>query len=623
MKNHKSEKRALADSTHLEPKNQAETKKEREEEKQKDISAGLEVIYGSAQVDFSKIDKAQSRITTLLFGSVLILSLLAATAWGGFFAYSKFFNANEDEYFDLSLTVPEELISGSTAEIIVNLKNPTTVPLAALLIDVNLPSGFVLQTTSTEPTDKDKLIWNIGELAGLAEQTITIQGIWIAATPSETPVQAYASFRPANFNADFEDIAVGYITTLQSVITTKLEGPTESSPGENLTYSLVLENSGVNDLKNIQIDLDLPRGFYIESSEPALSPGQQAVWKIPTLEPSTPQTITFSGSYAADVEGFAYIDATVSIIQNEHVLIQNTAQAYTDILASDFSVTLAGGGSSEKTTVDMAGTLRLSIAYQNTGEDNLENVSLLLDFQATDSIPVNWSQASLAGGQLTQDGIRWSASSIGSLAPAQTGLLNLSFPIDDALGVGDADSFTASVAATTEHGIVRSSVITIYINTQAKITTEARYFDETGTALGSGAMPPKVGETTVYRLRFNLENSLHALSDLRLSATLPPAVIWLNQSGADTGQISFDTDGKTITWSVSSLPVETTSISAYADVSITPTADDIDTFVKLLSTTSLSAQDTVSGQTITRSSPALTTDLEFDDYAAGKGIVIE
>jgi len=153
MKNHKSEKRALADSTHLEPKNQAETKKEREEEKQKDISAGLEVIYGSAQVDFSKIDKAQSRITTLLFGSVLILSLLAATAWGGFFAYSKFFNANEDEYFDLSLTVPEELISGSTAEIIVNLKNPTTVPLAALLIDVNLPSGFVLQTTSTEPTD--------------------------------------------------------------------------------------------------------------------------------------------------------------------------------------------------------------------------------------------------------------------------------------------------------------------------------------------------------------------------------------------------------------------------------------------------------------------------------------
>lgn len=591
--------------------------------KQKEIEEGLQAIYGHGDVDFTKIEKAQSRLTSVLFASVLILGFIAITAWSGFFLYSKFFEQKHDELFSLSVDVDPEIKSGQKTDIVIHYENPTTVPIASLEIEVNVPSGFILESSSSEPTDKSNLIWKIGELAGLASNDITLSGTWITAVPSENPVQAFARFRPANFNADFEDIAVSYVTTLQSVITTTITGTNEVSPGQTASYNIAVENTSDQARENVEIIATLPNGFYMSESEPALAAGSATIWKFEKIEAHEIKTVAFSGSYAADAQGFEYIDVKITTLIDNRSATQATSQFYTDVLASDFSLQLVSAGSTEKSAVDVGGTLRLSIAYENTADYPIESASLLLDFQSDNSIPIKWSEASLSGGTLTKDGIVWKSASLGAIEPGQKEVLNLSFPLDNELGVGDADTFTVSAIATTEYGTVRSSQINVYINTQAELLASVHYYDDSGAILGNGPIPPQKGKTTTYRLFFTINNSLHDLTDIRITATLPPNVTWLNQTSTELGDITFDDSTNIITWNLSSLSTSVSKVSANVAVSITPTDNDIDSFIKLLSTSSLTATDSVSNETISRAADSLTTDLIDDQFAAGGGVVIE
>lgn len=601
----------------------SEPPRDRQKEKTAQIEEGLEAIYGSDEMDFTKLDKTQNRLTRVLFFSVIALSIIAITAWTGFFVYTKFFETSHDENFSLSIEMNDELISGQKTSINIIYSNPTTVPIAALQIDANLPSGFKIENTSQSPTDTEKLIWNIGELAGLSDNKITIDGVWIAEVPSETPVQVYANFRPANFNADFEDIDVKYVTTISSVLNTTVTGNEEASPGDTVNYEIKVENTSEQTLENILVKLDLPDGFYLEESEPPVEAGMVPEWAIASIEAAQTSTITFSGSFAADIEGFQYFDINTTIASEGRDLIQNKVQAYTDVLISDFSVQLVANGSSDSTAVELGSNLRLSLAYENTGAEEINGLSLLLDFQAEDSIPINWNSASLDGGIITRDGIIWSASTLGKIPVNERRTLNLTFPIDSALGVGDADSFTIIAEASGVHGTVKSSPITISVNSEAELEAIIRYYDDEGNVLGNGPLPPAAGETTTYRVYWTINNSVHNLENIKVTATLPPHTQWLDQTMSDLGDISFESSSKTITWSITSLSTDVSKISANFAISTTPDTDDVGSFVKMISSSSLSAKDSINGETLTDSVDSLSTDLEADEFATGKGAVVE
>ena len=597
--------------------------KEEEEEKEILIEEGLEAIYGSGDVDFTKLDHAQNRLTNILLTSVVLLGVLAVVAWGGFFVYSNFFETGHDEAFTLEISMDEELTSGERTSIELAYGNPTTVPIAALEIDVNLPSTFVADTFSEDPSNMDDLIWEIGELAGISDGSIIVEGVWIAEVPSETPVQAYATFRPANFNADFEDIAVEYITTIDSVLETEIIGPEEALPGDDLAYEIIVTNSSEELVSGVELSLALPDGFYIDESEPALESGAEPLWSVEQIEAGATETISLTGSFAADVEGFQYIDATAGIVTEHRTLPQHTSQAYTDVLQSDLSVQLAANGATDEVSVDLGSSLRVSLSYENTGGGSVEDLSLLLDFQSDDSIPIDWNSASLDGGVITRDGIVWNASTLGEIAEGDRQLLNLSFPLDASIGVGDTDAFTLIASASSGGNTVRSSPISISINTEANFDAVIRYYDENGAVLGDGPIPPSVGETTTYRVFWSIENSLHDLSNVRISATLPPHVTWTDRTNANLGTLHFDSVNRTVIWTIDNLSTAISTLEANFAISITPDADDVGSFVKLLSASSFEATDTVTSSALTRSIESLTTEAPEDEFAAGAGIVVE
>ena len=51
---------------------------------------------------------------------------------------------------------------------------------------------------------------------------------------------------------------------------------------------------------------------------------------------------------------------------------------------------------------------------------------------------------------------------------------------------------------------IKSNEIVVDINTGMVFKAEARYFNDDNIAVGSGPLPPKVGETTKYRIFWNI-----------------------------------------------------------------------------------------------------------------------
>jgi len=224
---------------------------------------------------------------------------------------------------------------------------------------------------------------------------------------------------------------------------------------------------------------------------------------------------------------------------------------------------------------------------------------------------------------LLLDGIVWSASTLGEIPVSERKTLNLTFPIDNSLGVGDTDSFTIIAEASGAHGIVKSSPIIVSVNSEAELEATIRYYDDEGNVLGNGPLPPAVGETTTYRVYWTINNSVHNLENIKVTATLPPHVDWFNQTDSDLGSFSYESSSKTITWNITNISTDVAKISANFAISATPDIDDIGSFIKMISSSSLSAKDSETGETLTDSVDSLSTDLEADEFATGKGAVVE
>ncbi len=591
------------------------------EDKELMMDEGLEAIYGDGAIDFEKLDRGGNRLTKILIAAVIVLAVLAVTAWAGFFVYTKFFEVSHDKNFELEILMDEELTSGQTTQIEIQYANPTTVPIASLELDVNLPSTFRVYSFSEDPTNLDDLIWEMGSLPGITDNIITIEGVWVAEAPSETPVQVYANYKPGNFNSTFEDIAVVYVTTLESTLTALIEGPEEASAGETLDYTLSVENIGDEPFEDLQVSVDLPQGFYLEDSDPELEAGGPAEWDIDFIDAKEIIEISFSGTFASNIEGFQYFDASVDLVTETREIEQSSAQAYTDVLQNDISVQLVANGVTDETSVDVDSNLRISIGLENTEDTPIEDLSVLLDFQSDDSIPIGWSNSTLDSGTITSDGIYWT---LDSIEPGEKILINTSFPIDSELGVGDADTFQVVASSTYEGRKVLSSPMSILINSEADLQTSIRYYEDSGAVLGNGPLPPQVDQTTTYSVIWTIDNSLHDLEDVTVSADLPPHVSWAGNATHDLGSINYNGSEHSVAWTVDSLTSDLSSIEGRFSISITPDSGDVGSFVKLISGSELKATDSSTGESLTSSTDSLTTDLVDDMYAIVEGgVVIE
>lgn len=602
-----------------------------------EIKAELRAIYADKEGEMPDLTKLErrggSRITRILVRSIVVLFVLSAAAWGGFLVWSQS-GILQGRPLNTSVETPETVRSGEETFYTFRYENAGTAPIAALGMKLTVPPEFSITSLNPPPTDPEANGWTIGSLSRASDGAITVGGVFRSEVPSEQTIQALYTYKPANFSSDFQDIATAKVKVDASVLQISVNGPEKALPGDEATYVVNVQNSGLRDQENVLVEAMAPEGFAMTSADPATSePGSHA-WKIAKLTPGELKAITVKGTYTSSVSGEQTFGARAAFLNSDNVeFTQTSAQATTDVLGGAIAFHLVVNGSPSDQTVDPGKPLRVSVDYANNGNETVQGLSFSLALTGTGTLPVDWPTADLGGGTRSGNTVTWDKTAVTAFdqfTPSTSGTIDLMVPTLSTLSASLSSTVVLTLTASLDQiGSVASprsigaSPVTVGVNSDFRSSAHAEYYDENDVPVGTGPLPPQVGKTTTYRLVWRVANSFHPLSGMRMTTNLPPKVAWTANAHADVGTITFDETTRIVTWHIDAVPTALPGAEATFDVAVTPDAADVGSFYKLTNAIAVEATDTVTKDQVQNGIDILTTELPEDTLAEGKGIVVK
>ncbi len=600
----------------------------------RDVKRDLRAIYTGSDgtmPDLSKLSYTQrSKTTSILIKLILILLGLSVVAWSGFFLFNKGL-IHESETLKVQIEGPDQIKSGEPVSYTIRYENKGDVPIASLDMKLNVPTSFHVLSLAPEATGQNE--WTIGSLGNGSDGAVTVNGVFLSEVPSSQRLQALFTYKPANFSSDFQKIETKIVQINESVLKLTVTGPEKALAGDNIEYTLNLQNTGQVDVFNVRVFPVLPENFTISTTEPKLAEGNE-YWNLDVLKGGELKELTYAGTFTTTASGEQVIGARVGFVKEEQVLEQSNVTTKTDVLGGALSFHLIIDGSNKDQTVVAGKTLRGSIDFANSGAETAEDITFTLNISTeSGSVPISFENALVSDAVRTGSTLVWTkekTTSLAKLLSGGNGIIDFSLPIIESLDQTMADKFMIKLTAEigrvgsiTTPRTIEASPIVIRINSNAHASAEVRYFTSEGESVGTGFLPPKLGQTTHLRIYWKIENSLHALNNIEFSTTLPQDVTFDEKKGMDIGDISYNPTTRQVQWTTAKLPVDIIVAQAWFDVGFTPTQQDVGSFFKLTNPISFLAKDSVTGDELNKSIDQLTTDFENDPLAKGKGVVTE
>ncbi len=603
------------------------------EEVQKELRAIYEDKDGEIP-NLRELDPVRSsRFRRLLVRVIGVLLILSAVSWAGFFLWTRgVFHTQKT--LDTAIESPRDIRSGERATFTVRYANTGSVPMAALEMKLNLPPDFTLLSSAPEATEERT--WTLGSLTPGSDGAVFLTGVFRSEVPSASTLQAFFTYRPANFSSEFQDIETTTVNLTASVLEAAVTGPPKILSGDEAVYTVNVQNTASEPIENISVTLAIPKDFLLTKAEPASTAPDVTVWQIPKLEGGELFALTLRGRYTASASGEQSVEAKVGFSSEGVVLTQASHKAITDVIGSTVAFHLVVNGSAGDIAENLGETLHISVDYANASDETLSDVAFTLTLTPPQGkeAPIAWDPEELAGGIQRGNTVTWNKTNVPDLAkllPRAEGIFDLRISLAETLDTTRmTDRFAMKLAVTfaqvgslTRRHTIETSPIFVGINSNLAASAEARYYTPAGEAVGTGPLPPKVGSATSYRVFWTITNTLHPLRETTMTTILPSSVVWSDRLQADHGSITYDEKTRIVTWAVPELPANLGTTTASFDVSITPQAHDANAFMKLTNATSLETTDAVTQTRLTRSFDGLTTELLTDQNAAGKGIVTE
>lgn len=610
-----------------------------------EVEQSLRTIYAEEEgkmPDMTRLEKIKSHgWLVAAIGIPLFVILLCGVAWAGFYFFRSF-NGFGGKNLILSIEGPSEISLGEETTFFINYFNPLKEPLDAAEVRANFPADFV--ATQTLPATADKnLLWKIGGVAGEEKGTITVKGRFTGALGTASAIQAVATYKPVNQSTDLEALATKQITYSNSILEGSIAVPEKAIPGNRFDLVYKLKNKGVDALHDLEARLTLPEGFTIQNATGSGSVLDGRVYKvtIPSLLAGSSTEVIASGVFASGFGGQAKVTAQAGSLATDGTFMPaQTVEGNFPVLAGDLNIKLVVNGSDDsERTVGYGDTLQCSIGYENTANESLKNVTLRLVLEGLNSATgtkslklVDWDKIKNAASSTVKgDAVVWEGSKLRDLkeiAPRADGSLEIGVPLLASASVTGTAMLRATVYADIEQigdskikRTIQIAPMIFKFKSDAKLAAEARYYSEEGAPIGSGPLPPKVGQATRYRLFWNVNKNIHALKDLEVSAVLPRNVKFISIVTSTAGDLAYDQNTRRVAWQLNRLPEDVGNVAVQFEIELTPVASDDGKYVELVGESRFQAFDENINQTILQTAKALNTDLQNDENAKGKGVV--
>lgn len=580
--------------------------------------------------DLTKLTRGgNSRFTSGLIKLIVFLLVISGLAWTGFFFFTQGL-FQEGETLAVEIEGPEEVRAGEEVSYTIRYENTGAVPIASLNMKLNLPSTFHLYTAIPEATQNDE--WTVGSLTPGSDGAVTLTGVFLAEVESSQRLQGLFTYKPANFSSEFQDIATKKVDIRESVVALTLSGPEKALAGDEAEYIINIQNTYTDPVYNLRIIPSLGNNFNITETDPEIPEGESH-WSIDSLQAGELKAFTLRGTFTSSASGDERIQASVGFVDEDLYLSQAQEELITDVLGGALGFSMIINGSDTDQAAELGETLRLSMNVKNNGDESVEDVSLEIAFDGNGVVPIDWSGANLDDANRSGTILTFTSSTheeLETLNPGDEVIIDLTLPLFEALDSEDADSFTTALKATIlgVGGVagtreIETTPIEVRLNSDATASAHARYYATSGSEIGSGPLPPEVGETTSFRVYWNLSNGLHTLQNVEFTTTLPQDVAWLESTDTGIGSVDYNPTTRQVRWRITTLPTSVATAGAWFDVAINPTDSDVGRFMKLTNATAFSATDTETDEQLSQTLDNVTTDLILDEFADGQGVVLE
>ena len=157
--------------------------------------------------------------------------------------------------------------------------------------------------------------------------------------------------------------------------------------------------------------------------------------------------------------------------------------------------------------------------------------------------------------------------------------------------------------------------ISLKLETILRLSVRGFYFSSLFP--GSGPLPPRVGQETVYSVSWSLANISSDISALTVRAALPPYLRWKGETRPADEDIIFDAAKSEIVWKADKLKagvgVNEPAKEVMFKIGFIPSVDQVGSSPVLLFDISAEGRDDFTGNTVRAAEPSLTIDLlRFD-----------
>lgn len=569
------------------------------------------------------------------------LLVIVGVTIGGFYFFVNRQKQFKGDNITITTTTPPNVAAGADNTFSVTVYNNEAVDLKKVELTMQFPDGFIFKSSSPDAENDAHNAWSLDTISRGQSRTVAIVGQPFGDIGTMQSFSVLVSYTPANFNSEFQKNAAFSVTLNKSAITLNMEVPLKVVSGHAADYRIKFANTSKDVFSHVRLALNWPEDVVVGSLNPAPTDLSKRTWEIDQLAAGASYEVSFKGTVSGAEGAMREFKAEVGYTDSSGQYHKQAEGSSIVVVANpQLLLNLLINDSANNTAVDFGSTLDYTLKYKNDSQSEIKDMGLQLK---VDSSLVDWNKiintnsGKVVGGTVTWDSTAVPA--LKSVKPGTEGEVKIRFsvkgaPLPKTSGdknysiISQAKAVSTNVADLAGGSLsVDSNSLTTKINSKVSLRAEGRYYSDEYVAVGSGPLPPQVGQTTTYVVYWYLENTGNEVQNVTVTTILPEWVAWASISKVTAGTISFDSTSRTVTWSINKLPAQVgqliPELAANFSISVVPTSADAGKLLILTGKSIGTGIDSFTNQTLAPSQDMITSDLVHDTLASGKGIVVD
>ncbi len=513
--------------------------------------------------EYQTLNKAPRHHNGFLW--LLFLAFIAAVA--GFFYWSQQNTVVVDNSMEMKVVGPEKIVSGDQATYNIEYKNIDTVDLQDMKLTVRWPAGFYFDESSVDPSDDGATTWDLPDLSPGQTANLEIKGVLVG--PKDENISATFSlhYQPANFHSDFKAKQTIETKISENKLEVVVEALDKTLVSTTQEFKLIFRNLSKDTLEDLSMDVLYPDDWVpaiLDGDLEEIIEGDEIIeedvvdlgdfindgryWQF-SLDPQEEKSMTVFGTFPADSASEQSLVVEVGNLVEEKFRRLARAEKTFVVVNPQFEVKLKINGKEGDQNVKWDEALRYQLEITNKSETEIADVKVTafvegdsLDWDSLDTIGnyeeniIVWTQQedeSLATWPVEETKLfTWELKIVDEPVPQRLIENIVKLNIE---GLGDWEQVTSPVMLTVGESLAFNNGV---------------YWDLGGRQVGSGYLPPQVGQETQYLVVWSITQATGYFDNVATEVTLPPQVSFIEETDTTDGELVFDEDTKTLTWNI-------------------------------------------------------------------------